>query len=414
MFDTGFARPADLYPDRRMVFNATISYHDSVYAMINSLIPKSSFHGLETAAHFATGGESPMLASHMLALQQFMSDKGQGEPARELQHTVLEEARRKCATLFRVSPEDLTFLSSATEGINVVCYGLDWQPGDNVVVADVEFPSDILPWTRLKHLGVEIRIVKHDQWSISEQDVIDQIDSRTRVVAMSQVSMYTGQHMDVAMLSKAIRKSGALFLLDATHAAGVVPVDATLADIVVSSCYKWLLGTHGTAVFYWNRERLSSLEPPFIGWASVASSGGWQAPLEFTLHESADRFLPANPSYISIYLLNNALDQLFAAGEDRIQSHSLALTKYIRNGLSACNLEMMTPVEDHRRAGNLCFMASNVDQLRKRLADSGVLVWGAYGMFGRVRISAHVHNNTDDADRLLNAMHDIAASDEKI
>jgi len=221
--------------------------------MIEPLIPKASFVGIDGFAHLATGGESPTLCTHLDAAQQFLQDKSQGEPARELQAAVMEEARQQCAALFKVPANDLTFLSSATEGINVVRYGLDWEAGDNVVVADVEFPSDILPWTTLKNTGVEVRVVKHHNWVISEQDILDRIDKRTRVVAISQVSMFTGQQMDIPMLSKGAREAGALFLLDATHAAGVVPVDANLADIMVSSCYKWMLGVHGTAVFYWNR-----------------------------------------------------------------------------------------------------------------------------------------------------------------
>ena len=371
--------------------------------MIKSLIPKSSFVGLEDVAHLATGGESPMLHSHLDALRQFMQDKSQGEPSRDLQHEVFEQAKQQCAKLFKVTQGDLTFLSSATEGVNVICYGLDWQAGDNVVVADIEFPSDILPWTKLKHKGVEIRVVKNKQWLIDECDVLDQIDERTKVVAISQVSMYTGQHMDVAKLSTGIRNTNAIFLLDVTHAAGVVPVDAKLADIVICSCYKWLLGTHGSAVFYCNRERLSNFSPPFIGWASVASGGGWRSPLDFSLHENADRFLAANPSYISLYILNNGLKALLAFEEATIRSHSLSLGKTIHEGLEQLDLEMMTPKEDYRRAGNTCFMVPDVELFRAALGESGVLVWGAYGRFGRVRVSAHVHNDDEDVTRLLAA-----------
>jgi len=345
-----------------------------------------------------------MLLSHLDVMKQFMHDKSQGEPARGLQAQVMNEARGKCAQLFNVPAEELTFLSSATEGINVVCYGLEWQAGDNVVVADVEFPSDILPWTKLKNQGVEIRVVKHRQWLVSEQDIIDQIDERTRVVALSQVSMYTGQHMDVAMLSQYIRKTDTVFLLDTTHAAGVVPVHASLADIMVSSCYKWMLGTHGTGVFYCNKERMSSLAPPFIGWASVSSNGGWQSPLAFTLHANADKFLPANPSYISIYMLNNALDYLLKLGDDKIHAHSLALGKTLWEGLDSLGIEMMTPKDEHQRAGNTCFVVPNVDELRQSLSQSGILVWGAYGQVGRVRVSAHVHNDDEDVSRLLSAV----------
>lgn len=368
--------------------------------MIESLISKSDFVGLDSVSHFATGGESPMLRSHETVLQQFMRDKSQAERARDLQHAVLNEARGRCARLFKVPDCDLTFLSSATEGINTLCYGLKWKSGDNVVVADVEFPSDILPWANLRDNGVEVRVVKNHRWRISEDEILSAMDERTRVVAVSQVSMFTGQHMDVEVLSKGIRGAGAVFLLDATHAAGVVPVNATLADVVVSSCYKWLLGTHGTAIFYVNSSTMPDLAPPFLGWASVASGGGWQSPLDFSVHENADKYLAANPSYVSLYILNNALKQLMSLGEERVKDHCLALGAKVLELLHPYGLELMTPHEAHCRAGNVCFMTANVDKVRRALEDHGVLVWGAYGDFGRVRISCHVQNDSEDLDRL--------------
>ena len=67
-----------------------------------SLINKSEFIGLDNIAHLATGGESPMLRSHQQVLQQFLLDKSAGEPARDLQAQVMEQAKGKCATLFKV------------------------------------------------------------------------------------------------------------------------------------------------------------------------------------------------------------------------------------------------------------------------------------------------------------------------
>ncbi len=372
--------------------------------MTDALIPKSDFVGLEGVAHFATGGEGPMLKSHLDAFEQFCLDKGRGELARGIQHAVLDAARAQCATLIQAPAEDITFLSSASEGINLLRYALDWRAGDNVVVADVEFPSDVLPWTSLAKSGIEIRVVKHRNWVIDEQDVLAQVDARTRVVAISQVSMFTGQHIDVPTLSAGVREAGALLLLDVTHAAGVVPVRAQYADVLVSSCYKWMLGTHGTALFYLNRDRLADLAPPFLGWASITSGGGWQSPLEYTLPDTADRFLPANPSYISLYMLNNALQRLSALGENTVAAHSRALSGDIRAALVSHGVEMMTPEAEQMRAGNVSFVIDNIKHFRDAMAEHNVLVWGAYGQVGRVRISAHVHNNSDDVERLLAAM----------
>jgi len=345
-----------------------------------------------------------MLKSHQQAIEQFMLDKSRGELARELEANMVEAARQKCARLFSVTPEEITFLSSASEGINNLAYGLDWQAGDNVIVADVEFPSGILPWTRLEHLGVEIRVVRHKNWFIDIEDIATLIDERTRVVAISQVSMFTGQRIDTESLSALVRSSKALLLLDATHAAGVVGVDAGLADIMVSSCYKWLLGVHGAAVFYVNRETLPDFKPPFLGWNSPAKHGGWQQPTDFTLQATSHRFQPGNAGFISIYILNNALEHILKIGVDSIEQHALALSGQIYKVVQDLGFKLMTPNEDAKRAGNVCFMTDNLDAIIQQLEQQQVLIWGAYAGFGRLRVSTHLYNDSEDVDRCIAAL----------
>ena len=375
---------------------------------IESLVPKDRFVGLEDFAHLAAGGESPMLKSHHQVFERFMRDKAAGERARTLEAEVMDSARQKSAALFGVEPAHLTFLSSASEGINNVLYGLDWQAGDNIVVADVEFPSGLLPWTLLQDRGVEVRVVRHVDWQIRIEDIASQIDERTRVLEISQVSMFTGQRLDVAALSALARDSNALLLLDATHAAGVVPVPAGLADIVVSSCYKWLLGTHGTALFYVNRERLPDFRPPFLGWDSPAKFGGWKSPLEYTLRPNADAFKPGNPNYLGLYLLDNALDTLLGVGIDAIEAHALALSGRVVDAIRRLGFESMTSPDPASRAGNACFMAPDNERLRLALEKENVYIWGAYAGFGRLRVSTHLYNDSDDVERCIRALESCA------
>lgn len=369
--------------------------------MIQPLLAKSEFVGLEDITHLAAGGETPMLKSHRQVIDQFMIDKSRGEEARVLEADMVELAREKCARLFSVSAEEITFLSNASEGINNVAYGLEWQKGDNVVVADVEFPSGILPWTRFENLGVEVRVVRHKNWFIELDDIATLIDERTRVVTISHVSMFTGQRIDLESLSGLVRSSNALLLLDATHAAGVIPVDASLADIMVSSCYKWLLGVHGAAVFYVNCERLPDFRPPFLGWNSPSEHGGWEKPTEFTLQPSAHKFQPGNAAFISVYILNNALDHILKTGINSIEKHALTLSGMIFESMESLGFELMTPFEDSQRAGNVCFMAENIEGIRRALERQHVLIWGAYAGFGRLRISTHLYNDSIDVERCI-------------
>ena len=374
------------------------------------LLNKNLFEGLDNnIVHLSAGGETPMLHSHRDAFEQFMQDKGRGERARQLIHETMLKTREQCGELFNVNASDISFVSSTSEGINIVAYGLDWQAGDNVVIADVEFGSGVYPWTMLKDKGVDVKIVRHKDWQISIEDIEAQIDTRTRLVLMSHVSMFTGQRIPLQQLADAVHQRGALLVLDATHAAGVVPVDASCADVVISSCYKWLLGTHGTAIFYWNRDRLPELKAPFLGWASAATAGGWKDPLTLTQHDDGLRFMPANPNYLGIYILHNALKNLLPLGINTIEQHALKLTGRLHEGISKLDLDrlqisIMTSAEEQYRAGNICIMSERVDELSAQLRSRGVLVWGTYGSDSRLRISAHVYNDANDIDTCIDAL----------
>lgn len=369
-----------------------------------SLIAKDEFVGLDNVVHLAAGGESPMLRSHMEAITRFITDKGLGETARARQSNVVASVQELCSRLFSVPSEDIAFLSSASEGINVVVYGLDWKQGDNIVVADVEFGSGIFPWTKLQEQGVEIRVVKHQNWKILLEDIDAAMDDRTRVVLMSHVSMFTGQRIALPELSRLVRGNGAALVLDATHAAGVVPVDASLADIMVSSCYKWMLGVHGTAVFYHNKETFPELKVPFLGWNSVSASGGWEDPLQMTMHASARGFVAGNQSYLSLYILENALRRTEPLTTSRIEQHVLILTAKLRQDLEAQGWEIMTPASPEERAGNICISADRVEVIAHALKEQNILVWGTHSGESRIRISPHLYNNADDVEACVRAM----------
>ncbi len=368
------------------------------------LIPKADFVGLEDIVHLCAGGESPMLKTHLKVIERFMADKALGEASRERMDETCSRCKEKVARLLGVGSEDIAFLSTSSEGINLLVHGLSWRTGDNVVVCDVEFPSDLLPWTLLRDQGVEVRVVRHRNWFMSLKDLEQAIDDRTRVVAISDVSYFTGQRLPVRQLSEIARSANALLSVDSTHAAGVIPIEAGYADILVASCYKWLLGIHGVAIFYWNRQRLPDLSPPFLGWHTAASIPDWQDPTTYTPRPGAARFEMGNPGFVSIYVLENALDHILKIGVPLIEKHVLGLSGLAWEGLNELGFELMTPRDPEQRAGNICFMTPHIDEVTAWLARQGILVWGGYAGVGRVRISTHLYNADEDVERLLAAL----------
>jgi selenocysteine lyase/cysteine desulfurase len=164
------------------------------------------------------------------------------------------------------------------------------------------------------------------------------------------------------------------------------------------------------AVFYWNRQRLAEFYPPFLGWHSGVSISDWREPTKFTLRPDADRFEPANHSFISVYILENALDQILRIGTSAIEEHVLQLSGRVWEGLNELGMELMTPRAPTERAGNICFMTQHIDAVVESLAKNGIQVWGGYAGVGRVRVSTHLYNTVEDVDRLLTALEKLPPS----
>lgn len=369
---------------------------------IASLIDKGAFLRAAEVAHLCAGGETPILRSHTTAVEQFFALKSGGFDGRETGlMSLLARVRGRAGNLLGVATDDIAFLNSSSEGLAQLAAELDWRAGDNVVVEDIEFPSGLYPWTTLAARGVEVRVVRQSDGAGSLDRLAAALDARTRVLATSQVSYLTGRRYDLAALRALADRHGALLSIDATHAAGVVPVEARHADILVSSCYKFLLGVHGAAIFYRNPARLGDLAPRGPGWHSVASAHTVAAPTTFTLRPTADRFEAGNPPFMALAVLDNALATLERIGIARIERHVLALGSRLWPALRERGLTLLTPEDPARRGPNICFAWPDAVGLAEVLADRGVLVWGGDG---RVRVSFHAYNDDADLDRLLVAL----------
>ena len=368
------------------------------------LISREELIGINNLTHLCTGGESPGLKTHKESIEQFFIDKALGEEGRHRQEFVSRNCKEKVARLLGVNADDISFLSSTSEAINLLVYSFEWNSGDNIVVTDLEFPSNTIPWSLLEEQGVEIRVVRNNDWFI-DLDAIDQaIDNHTRLVNISHVSYFTGQRMLLKELSDLVHRKKSLLCLDVTHSAGAVPVEASYADFVVASCYKWLMGVHGGGIFYWNRERVPELKIPFVGWNTSKSIPNPTNPGVYEPRKDGRKFTPGNESWISVYILNNALDCLLTIGIDKIENHILDLSGQVWDGLTDLGWNVITPKAPEHRAGNICFTGNDINSINQYLEDNKIVIFGAYGGVNRARVSTHFYNLKSDVDRFLDVL----------
>ena len=371
--------------------------------MTESLVSPSEFVGLDGVTHLCTGGEAPWLKRFDTVYQQFSTCKSAGVKGRRQIFDRVSACRNKMADLWNVPADRIGFMLSAAEGMNWLARGLELRPGDNIVTTRMEFPSVAYAWRSARESGVEIRMVAHRNWVVEEEELIAAIDSRTRVLAVSQVSFYSGQCLDILRLSEATRRQGALLAVDATHASGVVRVPAELTDLCVTSCYKWMLATHGLAPCYLSTRAEEMAEATSFGWHNleVWERDTYDCKPEVAAKPMPDLLEPGNPALIVIMFLERALDLMRDLGIERIEGHARELAARTSAGLKDLGRVVISPEEQSRRSGNTCFVDERAEHLVAQLAAQRILVWGE---MGRVRISTHVHNNADDVARCLRAL----------
>jgi cysteine desulfurase/selenocysteine lyase len=371
------------------------------YDVVEQVGRRQDFVGLDGLTYLYTAAECPMLAAVRGALDEYAANKSMAQAGRDRHFAALRRCRELAGHLLDVPGDDVAFAPSASFGLNAVVGSIDFQPGDNVVVNDLEFPAVVLPCLRLARRGVDVRLVRHVDWDITTEQILQRVDSGTRLVALSHVSYISGLRHDVATIGRALRGTKTLRLVDATQSIGVLPVPTADADFVVTSSYKWLLGIHGLGLLYWNRPRRPEIEPPMIGGPSLVDAYRPDRYEAYALKPDAGRFEVGYPNFPAIYALRESLGYLLAAGPERTAQHVQDLGDRMIAGLKALGLAVMTPAARARRGASVSFAHVAPERLGRGLAERDVHVWAGDG---RVRASTHFFNDEGDVERYLEGL----------
>jgi len=319
----------------------------------------------------------------------------------------VERTRAAAAQLIGADPREITLVHSTTEGISFVAEGLDWQPGDNVVLPAGEFPTNVYPWLHLASRGVEVRQVRMPTAALDYQRLADACDQRTRVISVSWVGFASGYRCDPATVGDIARQKGAYFLLDAIQGLGVFPLDVRAAgvDFLAADGHKWLLSPEGAGMAYIRQELLDRLRPTIVGWNSVVGRFDFQQ-IDLRLRPEAARYEAGTQNMIGQLAFGGSLQTLLDAG---LSAQSWALAdqvlrsiQYLVPRLQQVGAEVADLPLDNR-SGIVMFQLPGHDPalVRQKLLECGV-VTSCRG--GQLRAAVHAYNDASDFDQLLNGL----------
>ena len=260
------------------------------------------------------------------------------------------------------NPMDMALLKSTSEALSVVAYGIDWQAGDNIVLSDMEFPSNRIVWESLQTKGVEVRVVKTTPHQL-EQQLIAAMDEHTRLLTTSSVHYATGLRVRLETLGQACRDYGTLFNVDAIQSLGAIPFDNSKvkADFIMADGHKWLLGPEGLALFYCNPELRNTLTLQQYGWHMIANAGNYGSK-QWEVAQDATRFECGSPNMLTIHALSASLDVLMDTGLDQVHEQLNDNVRYLIHQLQQLpGIMLHTETAPDRLAGIINFSVEGYD-----------------------------------------------------
>ncbi len=321
---------------------------------------------------------------------------------------IVEEVRRRFAKFINASPDEVSFQSNTSTGINLVAHIIDWKRGDDVILDDLLFPSDVYPWLMLRKRGVEVRMLRNVGGRVGVEQYEEAVDDRTRLVMLSHVSFANGFRCDVEAISKVAGKKNAYCLVDATQSAGFLDIDMRRwnVDFLVTSNYKWLLAPFGAAEFYCSKRVMDEFESPVSGWHSA------EKPMELRIDEyeeaeGARRFEPGNPDYMAIYGLGECLFYIRSLSASRIKAHVDRLYNALVEGLGSVDARIHTPTDKESRSAIIfcSFVGKDGLELSKALEAQKIIVAGRkFGDFSGLRVAPYFYNTEEDVEAFIKAV----------
>lgn len=351
--------------------------------------------------HAAVAPLSTPVAEAMQAFVRDAVENGSVNWRTWLQHR--EQARELAARLLAVVPSEIAFTTNTSQGLINVAEGLEWAPGDEILVVHHDFPANQIPWFRQERHGARVVVVPRDaQGRVPAEAVLERVSERTRVLALPWVLFDNGYRLDLTAIGRGLGDHPAWFVVDAIQGLGAFPLDVHAAriDALSADSHKWMLGLEGIGLFWARAERHAELDGPLVSWTSLEHPFEPYEP-DAAVRGDARKHEYATLGAVGVYAMEACLELLLAAGVDAMGARILELTDRLAAGLVAGGWELVSPRGAPAECSGIVTARpprGDAAQLAEDLAERGVSV-ASRG--GGVRFAPHAWNTSEEIDRLL-------------
>lgn len=314
-------------------------------------------------------------------------------------------------------PGRVALIPSASYGMGIVTRNIHLKKGEKIVLADQQFPSNVLGWEKLaQNSGASVVRVsppqdfsnRGERWN---EKILNEIDESTKVVALPHFHWADGTRFDLVAIRKKTWEVGAKLIIDGTQSIGAFPfhVETFQPDALIVAGYKWLMGPYGLGLA-WLGPYFDDKEPLEENWINRKGSEDFSslARYESQYQPFARRFdMGEQSNFILVPMLTAGLKWLNQVGVQNIQQYCGELLAQPLETLESHGYK----VEKPEWRGNHLFgiylpEGMSVDAVKQELERAKIFI----SIRGNsLRISPHVYNDKTDLEKLVSVLMNISA-----
>ncbi|MEO5903329.1 MAG: aminotransferase class V-fold PLP-dependent enzyme [Gemmatimonadaceae bacterium] len=309
------------------------------------------------------------------------------------------------APLLNADAGEVVMMPNVTIAQSAVLSSIDFSGERNtIVMTDLDFPSVRYAYQQIAaRFGARIVNVRsHDGISIDQDELLDAIDERTKLVAISHVLFKSAFINDANAICDKAHKMGALVSLDAFHSVGIVPVDVKRSgvDFLTGGVLKWLCGGPGGCFLYVSPTIRDTLAPALTGWQAHARPFAFETEMEYA--EGAFRWLNGTPVIPALYASAEGAKIIRKAGIDAIREKSIRQTSRLIELADARGYNVFAPRDSKRRGGTIAFDVPHGYEVAQVLLSRDILV--DYRVGAGIRVAPYFFTRDDEIDTLVAAI----------
>ena len=314
---------------------------------------------------------------------------------------IREDTREKMARLLGAHADEIALVRNTSEANNAISSGYHLGEGDEVLLSDLNHPSNNKAWeVKSRRYGFKINYVSVALIPQSEDEIVEAFEKAytpaTKIMSFTHVSNTTGLAMPARKLCAAARTRGVFSLVDGAQSFGALRID--LADMgcdaYTGSAHKWFMGPKEVGVLYVRKDSQGHV------WPSIVSAG-WRDDVD-----SARKYeVLGQRDDAALTATGRGVDFHEKIGPDRVEARMRQVATAIKEGVSdLAGVELSTSMDPALSAGVVIFKPGELDPRKVFNKLYGTYHIAGAGMGPNIRLSPHVYNTLDEADRVVAAI----------